>query len=145
MRAQAITVPIVVALALLLAILGSAAGCGGGVQPPDLFALQRTGGEGARVSLIVSDGGTVRCNAGSPRLLPSDLFLEARDLARALQPDFKRNLRLAPGPMSVFSYALRGPDGTIAFSDDSHGVAPELDRAAFFARRVSRGVCGLPR
>jgi len=140
-RAHPATVPI----ALALALLAVAAGCGG-VRPPDLFVLQRTGGgAGARVALVVNDGGTVRCNGGAPKLLPSDLLLEARDLARAIGPDFKRNLHLPPGPMTVFSYALRGPDGTIAFSDGSPSVPPELDRVAFFARRVSRGVCGLAR
>jgi len=144
-RAHPATVPIAVALAVLAVAAGAAAGCGG-ARPPDLFVLQRTGGgAGARVALVVNDGGTVRCNGGSPRLLPSELLLEARDLARAIAPDFKRNLHLAPGPMTVFSYALRGPDGTIAFSDGSPSVPPELDRVAFFARRVSRGVCGLAR
>lgn len=134
-----------VLLVCLALAAGAVASCGG-VRSPDLFALQRTGGgPGARVALVVSDGGTVRCNGGAPRLLPSDLLLEARDLARAIAPDTMRNLRLPPGPMTIFSYTLQGPDGTIAFSDGAAHVPPELDRVAFFARRVSRGVCGLAR
>lgn len=116
------------------------------MRPPDLFAVERAGaGPGARLTLVVNDGGSVRCDGGAPRMLASDLLLEARDLARVLQPDAKRHLRLPPGPMSVLSYIVRDADGAVAFSDDSPGAPPGLDRLAFFARRAATGACGLPR
>jgi hypothetical protein len=121
-----------------------AAGCG--AAPPDLFLLTRSGSvPGARLTLVVSDGGTVRCNGGRPRSLPDPRLLDARALARDLDHDAKRDRRLAPGPNGVLRYRLRLPDGSVAFGDTSRGLPAAYRRVEAFTRAVARGVCRLPR
>lgn len=130
------------AAATLLAVAG--AGCG--PRPADLFVVQRAGTiPAADLTLRVSDGGLVSCNGGSPRRLPDQLLLDARELTRQLTPLAKRRLRLAPGPGSVLSYRVQMPDGTIAFSDTSPSLPAPARRVQGLVRQVSKGVCGLPR
>lgn len=136
----------VVALAAPIAVAAVLAGGGCGVVSPDLFVLQRTGSiPGARLTLLVNDGGTVRCDGGPARPLPDPDLLKARALQSDLATDAKHAVRLAPGPGSVLSYRYRAPQGSVAFSDTSPGVRPEMDRLAAFARTVARDVCGRPR
>jgi hypothetical protein len=124
-------------------ILGLAlAGCGLGVGSPDLFALTRTG-QGPPLMLVVSDGGNVRCNGGSPKSLPNAALLQARALARDLAEDAKAKLRLAPSARTVFSYTIRTQDGTVVFADTAGFGRPELARAEQFAVQAAREQCGL--
>ncbi len=139
-RAAAILVP-----ALLVAAL--AAGCGNeGIESPDLFAVARSGSlPGARLGMVVNDGGTVRCNGGRSRMLPSAELLDARELQRELAPPSRRGLRLAPGPRSLLRYRVRSGNGAVAFSDTSRRQPKVFFRVAAFTRAVAIGVCGLPR
>lgn len=121
------------------------AGCGG-VQSPDLFAVSRSGTvPGARLGLVVSDGGTVRCDGSPPRRLPDDLLLSAREVARELKDDAVRGLDLPPRAGSVLLYRLRDADGHLAFPDTAAGSRPELARLTLFVRRAAQQVCGLAR
>jgi hypothetical protein len=133
--------------ALLVAVLVSAlplAGCG--ETSPDLFALTRTGTiPGARLSLVVNDGGTVRCNGGGARTLPSSLLLEARDLASQLPDDARAARRFPPRPGSVLAYRVRSPDGAVRWSDTSRPLPGRYARLAYLARRIAKGVCRLRR
>ena len=72
------------AVALLLAALVT--GCGFEVEEPDLFLVTRTGAHGQKLSLLVNDGGTIRCDGGKPKNLPDPQLLQARDLATSLTP-----------------------------------------------------------
>lgn len=120
------------------------AGCGG--PSADLFEVRRGGaGAGARLTLLVSDGGTVRCNGAAPRSLGDDRLLEAREVERELEDEAERGVRLGPGPQSVLRYSVRLEEGTVAFSDTSPGVRPEMRALAAFTRDVARRVCGLRR
>lgn len=135
-------------LALVVALGGSAlllqAGCG--QRAPDLFVLQRAGSiPGARLTLNVSDEGTVRCNQGARRRLDDDQVLAARRIARELKDPALRGVTLAPGPNSVLAYRLRLADGMVSFSDTSPGLSPQLARVEGFARSVAQQVCGLAR
>lgn len=136
-----------VAGAPLVALAVALAGCGSeGIESPDLFAIARSGKlPGARLGMVVSDGGTVRCNGGRAELLPSVDLLEARELQRDLAPPARRELRLAPGPGSLLRYRVRSGNGTVVFSDTSPRQPKVFYRLAAFAREVAIGVCGLPR
>jgi hypothetical protein len=129
----------------LLVALGLAA-CGS--PSADLFSVERTGeGEGARLGLVVSDDGTVRCNGGKPVPLGAERLLEARQLARDLEGQAALGLELPAGPASetTFRYRAELADGTIAFADSSRGMPPSYTRLAAFTRVVSRGPCKLRR
>jgi hypothetical protein len=126
-------------------------GCGG--PSGDLFVVERTGSvPGARLTLIVDDGGFVRCNGGERREISSDQLIDARETARALdgEPDeppgpARRNLTLAPGPGSILRYDVRTEGGDVAFADTSTGQPPVLFKLAQLTRELAKQVCGLPR
>jgi hypothetical protein len=129
------------ALAALTA-LGLLAGCGADIQSPDLFVLTRTG-RGQKLTLLVNDSGTIRCNGRPPTGLSDRLLLVARDLASSLDQDAKTKLRLATPSNSVFSYTVRVQDGTIYFPDTAGSRHQELAQAEQFAVEAAQGPCGL--
>ena len=132
------------ALTLLALAVVVAAGCG--VSAPDLFAVQRTGTvPGARLTLIVSDNGSVRCNGGAGRQLPDPQLLAARQLQRDLDKPARSAVALSPGPTSVYNYSVTTPSGSVRFSDTSRGIQPVMQRLAAFTHEVAQGVCGLAR
>lgn len=120
------------------------AGCGAAY--PDVFLLTRSGSlPGARLTLLVNDGGTVRCNGGAERTLPAPRLLDARRIAEDLSDDAKKNLTLPAPRGSVLRYRLRTQDGTVTFSDVDAVRRPELAPVIVFARKVAQDVCGLAR
>ena len=132
--------PAVVALIAALAL----SGCG--ASYPDVFLLTRSGSlPGARLTLLVNDGGTVRCNGAEPRQLPARRLLDARDIARELSEEAKEDLTLPAPRGSLLRYRLRTQDGTVTFSDEDAVRRPELAPVIVFARSVAQDVCGLPR
>jgi hypothetical protein len=126
-------------LGLLVAV---ASGCGADVQSPDLFLLTRTG-QGGKLTLLVSDGGTIRCNGGRSRPLPDPLLLEARDLASGLGGDAQEKLRIPSPSNSVNRYQVRLQLGTISFPDTAaaSGKYPRLAQAEQFALRAVQQAC----
>ncbi len=132
-------------LTLVVVVLGLAlAGCGS--PAADLFVVTRSGSiPGARLHLLVSDDGTVRCNGATKREMGSDRLLDARELARQLAPEAKRGRRLPARPDSVLRYAVRLEDGTVTFADNSAGITPPDLRLAAFTRSVATQVCRLAR
>lgn len=127
------------AAALALAL----AGCG--VDMPDLLAAERTGqGAGARLSVVVNDGGTVRCNGGRERRLPSALLLDARAFVRDTEDDRGKNRSFPGRPGSVLAYRVRTEEGTVSWRDNSR-VPEAYGRFVLTLRRIARGVCGLSR
>jgi hypothetical protein len=129
-------------VAFCAAGLVAAAGCGLNVQSADLFLLTRVG-QGPHLSLLVNDGGTIRCNGGSPRTLPDPLLLQARDLAASLDEDAKNKLRIPAGPRAVATYTVKLQDGTISFPDTAGAAHKELARAELFAIQAAQQGCGL--
>ena len=127
---------------LVIAVCALLGGCGLEVSSADLFQLTRTG-QGKPLTLIVNDGGTMRCNGASAKPISDPLLLQARALVTSLGKDAKRKLYLAPAPGSVFSYSLRLQEGTIMFADNARAGHPELAQAELFALRAAREVCGL--
>jgi hypothetical protein len=117
-------------------------GCGFDVQSPDLFLLTRTG-QGQRLTLLVNDGGTIRCDGARARKLADPLLLRARDLVQTLDNDAKRGLSIPAPPNSVFHYTIRFQDGTISFPDTASRAHPELAQAELLAVQLAQQACGL--
>lgn len=132
---------------LALAVVCSAvflAGCGLNVQSPDLFLLTRTG-QGKPLTLLVSDGGSIRCNGGgASKQLPDPLLIQARTLASDLDKDAKAKLHIPPGRGSVAFYAIRLQDGSISFPDNAAAQHRELAEVELFTVRAAQQACGLP-
>jgi hypothetical protein len=113
-----------------LALAALSAGCGLNIQAPDLFVLTRTG-QGSKLTLLVNDSGTIRCNGGRPRPLSDPLLLQARDLASGLGGDAQHHLRIPSSPDSF-------PDTAAA-----SGRFPRLAQVELFALRAAHQACGL--
>jgi hypothetical protein len=115
-------------------------GCGLAQKSPDLFVLTRSGAAGS-TTMVVSDGGTIRCNGGSAQPLSDSLLLKARDLADGLDIDAKAALSLPARAGSVYRYTIRLPDGTVSFADTAAGAHRELSQAELFAAQALQGPC----
>jgi hypothetical protein len=139
---------LIAATAAGLALATAAAGCGGTAEDrsADLFAVDRSGAvPGARLRLIVNDGGTATCNGGKPVALAPDQLIDARVLQRDLAPAAAAHVVLAPEPGSVLRYVVHTPDGTVRFADTSKRIRPAFQRLAYLVRRIAKGPCRLPR
>lgn len=134
MRRSAVLVS---ALAAALAL----AGCFD-VKSADLFLLTRTG-QGSKLTLLVSDGGTVACDGRAPKALNDQLLIAARDLADNLAADAARNLRLPVTPGTIFTYTLKLQGGTVTFSDHDTAHHPILAQAEVFAAEAAQQSCNL--
>jgi hypothetical protein len=138
------------ALAGLLCTAALLAGCGESVELPDLFVVQRSGAvAGARLTLVVNEGGAVRCgedpsHLGPPRQLSDPQLVLARGLQEELQEPSAKHLSLSPRSGSVFSYYVRDPEGTVRFADNSSGQPSVLRHLAYFVLEVAQRVCRLP-
>jgi hypothetical protein len=130
--------------ALLAALALGAAGCG--TPSPDLFDVNRTGPDkDANVRMVVSDGGTVRCNGGEPKALDAERLLEARQLSRDLASQAALAIELPPEKNSNLRYRVRVAGGAVAFSDTSRGRPRTFDRLAAFTTHVVENVCKIER
>jgi hypothetical protein len=129
-------------IVLTTAVLALSA-CGLNVQSPDLFLLTRTG-PGAKLTLEVGDGGTMRCDGGHVRNISSARLIAARDLADNLGTDAQHNLNLPVRPGSIYSFRIALQQGTIRFSDRDTQNHPDLAQAVLFATQAAQQVCGLP-
>jgi hypothetical protein len=127
-------------LASALAAVTALAGCGFAVQSPDDFLLTRTG-QGPKLTLVVNDGGTIRCDGGKPHPISNALLISARDLVVNLDNDAKAKLRIAQAPNSVYSYTIRMQDGTISFPDTAAIKRTELAGAEQFTLTALAGPC----
>jgi hypothetical protein len=131
-----------VTVAAALTLAGMVGGCGLNVQEPDLFLLMRTG-QGTKLTLLVNDSGTIRCNGGKAKMISGSLLIQARDLADSLGNDASRGLDLPSPPGSVFSYRITMQQGTLRFSDQSAHGHQELAQAELFAAQAAQRGCGL--
>jgi len=125
-------------------LLVAAAGCG--TPSKDLFVVERSGEvPGARLTLLVSDDGSVRCNGNKPKDMGSERLIDARALEHDLvdQADEQRTFR--PGENSILRYTVRVEDGTLKFADTSPNLPSDLFQLAAFTRVLAKQVCGLPR
>ncbi len=130
------------AVALLLAALVT--GCGFEVEEPDLFLVTRTGAHGQKLSLLVNDGGTIRCDGGKPKNLPDPQLLQARDLATSVNTDVSAKLRFPTTARSVYSYTVKVQNGTMSFPDTAGLSHKELSQLELFVVQAAANPCGLP-
>ncbi len=131
------------ALVAAAAALLLATGCGS--APPDLFVVERSGpDEKANLELLVSDGGSVKCN-GDEHPLDAERLLTARRILREIEPQAELGIELPPGPGSELSYRARMEKGTIAFSDRSEGIPQTFLELAAFTKDVAERICGIER
>lgn len=126
---------------LLLALL-LPAGCGGGVLSSDLFEVKRSGSvPGAALTLVVNEGGTVRCDGGPALPISDPQLVLARGIQEELKEAASTHQYLPPRPGSVLSYYLRDEDGYVRFSDNSAGQSKIMHELQAFVLEVGRGVC----
>ena len=143
MRAPLVLAPVLVAAVLV--------GCGG--PSPDLFAVNRTGRlPGAKLELVVGDGGQVRCNGGALLDFPSDMLIDAREIARELNGESEEDpgpardgLVLESGAFSNLRYRVRTEFGSVGFGDTSKDQPEVFYRVAKLTRDLAKKVCGLAR
>jgi hypothetical protein len=131
--------PAVAAAAAAVAVL--AAGCFD-VRSADLFLLTRTG-QGSTLSLLVNDGGTIRCNGGKAKTVSNTTLITARDLADNLATDAQNKLTIPKAPGSVYYYRIRLQQGTISFPDRASATRKVLAQAELFAAQTAQQECGL--
>jgi hypothetical protein len=128
------------------AALGAAvllAACG--TPSADLFVVERGGTlPGSRLTLLVKDDRAVQCD-DTERTISEDQLLEARDLARDLQPLMDRSVRQGAGRESLLAFRVTGSEGVVQFFDSSPGLRPEFARVVKLTRDIAKGACGLPR
>lgn len=139
---------------LVVALGVALAGCAEGTPSPDLLVIERTGSNpGARLSMLISDGGFARCNGGPEKPITSDQLIDARAIARDLNDDdreeepglFKTRPRLPVRPGSQVSYVVRGEDGSARFADNSAGAPEAYLELQVLVRAIAKGACGLAR
>jgi hypothetical protein len=129
---------LVAASALLLA------GCG--TPPADLFEVERSGRDrNANVRMLVSDGGSVKCNDAESEAIDGPTLLEARQIARDLAEHAELAIELPPGENPTLRYRVRTEAGSVAFTDRSEGRPKAFDRVVAFTAKVTEDVCGLQR
>ena len=129
----------------LLALAVLVAGCGT-QQSADLFLVKRTGKiPGANLTLLVGDGGTVRCNGSAPKPLPNDLLLQARDLTKQLAEDKNKPIPEIGVVNSIYDFKVTLGAGTVSWQDGNPGVPESFKQTAYFTRKVAKQVCQLTR
>lgn len=120
----------------------SVVACGLKVRSADVLLLTRTG-QGTTLTLLIGDGGTISCDAHSPKPLTDSLLIRARDLAVNLTGDATRNLRLPAGPGTIFTYRVKLQTGTVIFSDHDTAHHPLLAQTEVFAAETAQQACNL--
>ncbi|HEY6525335.1 MAG TPA: hypothetical protein VIY10_16245 [Solirubrobacteraceae bacterium] len=129
------------AAALGAAVAVLVAGCFD-VQSPDLFLLTRTG-QGPKLTLLVNDAGTIRCNGAKAKPISNTSLIAARDLADNLAADAENKLTIPNAPGSVYYYRIRLQQGTISFPDKASATRNVLAQAELYAAQAAQQDCGL--
>lgn len=129
-------------LALIAGSLAALGGCGLNVQSPDLFLITRTG-QGSRLTLLVNDAGTIRCNGSKPKPISDPMLIDARDLSQSLANDASSHLDLPAGTGTIFSFKIKLQQGTITFSDRDTTGHKVLAQAELFTAQAAQQACHL--
>jgi hypothetical protein len=112
------------------------------VHSADLFLLTRTG-QGSRLTMLVNDGGTIRCNGGKAKPISDSSLITARDLSDNLATDAQNNLTIPDSPGSVYYFRIRLEQGTVSFPDRAAASRKVLGQAELFAAQTAQRDCGL--
>jgi hypothetical protein len=136
-----------VPLLAVLAAAALAAGCGGGIKPPDIFIVQRTGSvPGAQLTLLVNEEGGVKCNGGPTLKLSDPALVQARAIQEELHEHelASKHTALAAQPGSVLSYSVRDEDGSVSFADNSAHQPKVFHSLALLVLQTAQQICHLP-
>jgi hypothetical protein len=125
------------ALAVAVAVL--LAGCFD-VQSPDLFLLTRTG-QGGKLTLLVNDGGTIRCDGAKAKPISDNALVTARDLSDNLVTDAQNKLTIPRAPGSIYYFTIKLQQGTISFPDRAAATRKVLAQAELFAAQAAQQEC----
>jgi hypothetical protein len=125
--------------ALAVAVAGLLAGCFD-VQSPDLFVLTRTG-QGGKLTLLVNDGGTIRCDGAKAKPISDNALITARDLSDNLVTDAQNHLTSPPAPGSIYYFTIKLQQGTISFPDRAAASRKVLAQAELFAAQAAQQEC----
>jgi hypothetical protein len=129
--------------AALVAATAALGACG--TPSADLFVVERAGElPDAKLTLVVGDGGTVECD-GVERAISSAQLLEARELARELEPLLADAPDLPGGDPALLRFRVIGDGGDVRFADITARREPAYARVVAFTRDVAREACGLAR
>jgi hypothetical protein len=132
------------ALAAVAAVALSA-GCGGGIKPPDIFIVQRTGSvPGAQLTLLVNEEGGVKCNGGPTLKLSDPALVQARAIQEELKEPAEAHTSLPPQAGSVLSYHLRDENGSVSFADNSAHQPKAFHSLALLVLQSAQQICHLP-
>ncbi len=126
--------------ALALGLGLAVTGCGLNVQLPDLFLVTRTG-PGPKLTLVVNQGGQIRCNSGRQKTLTSGQLITARDLSDNLSQDAQRKLTIPAAPDAVYRYTVKLQQGTISFPDRAATSHRYLGQLEAFVLQASQQYC----
>ncbi len=126
-----------------LVVTTLATGCGGGVKPPDLFVVERSG-PGGRLTLLVDEQGGLHCNGARAPGLSDSQLIQARALQEELAAPSGKHLSLPARPGSVFAYSARDESGSVSFADNSAAQPKVLRNLALFVLQVAQQNCHLP-
>ena len=127
------------------AVLAAAALTGCGTESADLFVVERSGSlPDAKLDLVVGDGNTVECN-GKEQDFANELLLDARQLAKDLEPMLERGTRLPSAQGALVRYRVFNDVGEVRFADASPRLPPELGQLIVLTRRIAKESCGLDR
>ncbi len=130
-------------LGVLMSLL-LASGCGG-ITPPDLFIVQRSGaGPHARLTMLVNEEGGVRCNGGPELKLSDPQLVKARAIQEELEKPASHHLALPAQPGSVLGYSVRDQNGTVTFADNSRDQPKVLRALVLLVLETAQQVCHLP-
>ncbi|HXD63327.1 MAG TPA: hypothetical protein VNV17_01860 [Solirubrobacteraceae bacterium] len=129
------------AVALAAVMAGLVAGCFD-VQSPDLFLLTRTG-QGGKLTLLVNDGGTIRCNGAKAKPISDNALVTARDLSDNLVTDAQNKLTIPRAPGSIYYFTIKLQQGTISFPDRAAATRKVLAQAELFAAQAAQRECGV--
>jgi hypothetical protein len=126
--------------ALGLVAAAAVAGCGLNVDLGDLFLVTRTG-SGPKLTLLVDQSGTIRCNGGKQRTLTSSQLITARDLADNLSTDASKKLSIPASPDTVYRYTVKLQQGTISFPDRAATDHRYLGQLEAFVLQAAQQYC----
>jgi hypothetical protein len=112
------------------------------VQSPDLFLLTRTG-QGGKLTLLINDSGTIRCDGGKAKPVSNTTLITARDLSDNLGTDAQNKLTIPNAPGSVYYFRIRLEQGTVSFPDRAAARRKVLAQAELFAAQTAQQDCGL--
>ena len=117
-----------------------------GTPSADLFVVDRTGSlPDAKLTLRVGDGGTVRCDGGDEKSIPSEDLLDARQLTEDLRPLLDRRVALDPRKGSLLQYRVTGGEGEVRFADNSEDQPEVFAKLIQFTRKIAMAACGRDR